>query len=106
MPEPQHETISMKTSYAIMQHHSSAHAPLIPTLTARRIVHQNINLRLGIVKIMEISDEVVLADIKKTNETKTVEQDDDPISVAFREMNLEVKTEAEPKDEEQHSGSD
>ena len=110
MPDPQHGSISMKTSYAIMQHHFEIHAPLKPTLAVRRIVHSNIPNRLDVVRIMGTSDEFVLAASReKKQRKKEVEKvekdDDDPIAVAFREMKVEVKKEPKPK-EEQHSDNE
>ena len=94
----EHGAYSLKTSYGIMAMHHEVHAPVIPSLACRRIIHENIENRLGVVKIIDTSLEFSLEKERATRKKKKVEKDS--ITEVFNKLaRTKKEPKVEPKDE-------
>ena len=95
MPDPTNNCITLKTTFHIMQHHYEVHAPVLPTLKVRRIIHENVPNRTDLVNIVDTSDEYEM--IKKARMQKKDKKEVNAIEEVFRDMNL-LKPKEEPKE--------
>jgi hypothetical protein len=91
MPDPNTGGLSLKTSFHIMQHHYSLHQPLIPTMTTRQLVHENVANRLDLVIIKDTRDEVSLSSDPKPIRKQKQNKDEDTFGIeqVFLDLTME-----------------
>ena len=99
MPDPNLESpcVNLQTTFHIMQQHYSTHAPLIPDITARRLIHENVDDRLDIVTIRGTGDEF---ELKKKKRQPMKKKNKDDFTKVFESMKFETVKKEPDKDKD------